>query len=121
VRLGEDERWSLQTGVRYYVVRGDSSVAAFVAGRGSLDQTGFHIVGAHTDSPGLRLKPRAPHTAEGLTRLGVEVYGGPILATFADRDLGLAGRINLRSAEGVKTLRVRFDEPLVRLPNLAFI
>jgi aspartyl aminopeptidase len=118
-RLEETERWQLAPGGRYYVVRGGSSIVAFVIGRQPLEQTGFRIVGAHTDSPGLRLKPKAAHASEGVVRLGVEVYGGPILATFADRDLSLAGRVNVRSANGFETRLLRFESPLVRLPNLA--
>ena len=93
VALNEDERWQLAAGGRYYVIRGGSSIIAFVAGSAALSESGFRLVGAHTDSPGLRLKPRALQAGDGLLRLGVEVYGGPILATFADRDLGLAGRV----------------------------
>ena len=79
----------------------------------------MRIVGAHTDSPGLRLKPRAALAGDGLLRLAVEVYGGPILATFTDRDLSLAGRVVLRGAAGLETRLLRFDQPLLRLPNLA--
>lgn len=118
-RLLETERWQLQAESRYFVVRGGSSIIAFILGRQPLADTGFRIVGAHTDSPGLRLKPKAAHASEGVVRLGVEVYGGPILATFADRDLSLAGRVNVRTAEGFETRLLRFDAPLVRLPNLA--
>jgi len=118
-RLLETERWQLQAGGRYFVVRGGSSIIAFVPGRQPLADTGFRIVGAHTDSPGLRLKPKAAHASEGVVRLGVEVYGGPILATFADRDLSLAGRVNVRSGAGFEMHLVRFEAPLVRLPNLA--
>jgi aspartyl aminopeptidase len=117
--LREGERWQLQSGGRYFVVRGGSSIISFVLGAQTPDQTGFRIVGAHTDSPGLRLKPRAPHAAEPMARLGVEVYGGAILATFADRDLSLAGRIIVREASGRQTRLVRFTRPLLRLPNLA--
>jgi aspartyl aminopeptidase len=118
-RLSETERWRLEAGGKYFVTRGGSSIMAFVLGRKDLEQTGFRLVGAHTDSPGLRLKPRAPHCSEGLVRLGVEVYGGPILATFTDRDLGLAGRVNVRTAGGFEPRLLRFEDPLVRLPNLA--
>jgi len=116
-QLDEAGRWRLAPGGRYFVVRGGSSLIAFVVGSQPLAESGWRIVGAHTDSPGLRLKPRAAHAAEGVLRLGVEVYGGPILATFADRDLSLAGRVHLRGAGGTRLLR--FAEPLVRLPNLA--
>ena len=118
-RLDEGERWALQPAGRYYVVRDGASLIAFVMGSAALPETGMRLVGAHTDSPGLRLKPNAAHHAEGLTRLGVEVYGGPILATFADRDLSLAGRVSVRAGDGHTIRLLRFDEPLVRLPNLA--
>ena len=93
VALGEDERWQLAAGGRYFVIRGGASIVAFVVGRGHLDTCGFRLVGAHTDSPGLRVKPKALQVRDGLLGLGVEVYGGPLLATFADRDLSLAGRV----------------------------
>jgi aspartyl aminopeptidase len=118
-RLDEAERWRLAPGGRHFVVRGGSSLIAFVVGGDALALTGLRIVGAHTDSPGLRLKPKAAHAADGVLRLGVEVYGGPILATFADRDLGLAGRVSVRTAAGPQTRLLRFERPLVRLPNLA--
>lgn len=118
-RLEEAERWQLMPGGRYYVVRGGASLIAFVVGSLPLEQSGLRLVGAHTDSPGLRLKPNAAHAADGLLRLGVEVYGGPILATFADRDLSLAGRVSVRNGAGHETRLLRFGQPLVRLPNLA--
>jgi aspartyl aminopeptidase len=118
-RLEESERWSLEAGGKHYTVRGGSSLIAFALGEGAPERTGFRIVGAHTDSPGLRLKPRAPHAAEGMARLGVEVYGGPILATFADRDLGLAGRILLRSEDGPRARLLSTSRPVARMPNLA--
>jgi len=118
-RLEEGERWQLAAGGRYYAVRGGASLIAFVLGSGPLAETGFRIVGAHTDSPGLRLKPKAALAGDGLMRLGVEVYGGPILATFTDRDLSLAGRVVMRTAAGPQTRLLRFAQPLVRLPNLA--
>ena len=118
-RLSESEAWSVTAGGKYYVVRGGSSLIAFRVGRDSPARHGFRVVGAHTDSPGLRLKPKAPHAADGMLRLGVEVYGGPILATFTDRDLSLAGRVWLRRNGGLAARLVRFEQPLLRLPNLA--
>jgi aspartyl aminopeptidase len=118
-RLDEAERWALVTGGHYYVVRGGASLIAFVVGTAPLAESGFRIVGAHTDSPGLRLKPRPAMKDDGVSRLAVEVYGGPILATFTDRDLGLAGRIVLRAPSGHETRLVSFAQPLLRLPNLA--
>lgn len=118
-RIEEGGRWTLAKGGRYYTTRGGCSLIAFIVGNGPLAEAGFRIVGAHTDSPGLRLKPRPALSGDGLLRLAVEVYGGPILATFADRDLSLAGRVVVRTASGAESRLVRFDRPLVRLPNLA--
>ena len=85
--LYESEEWLLENGGRYFVTRGGSSIIAFTIGHNPLPTSGFNMIGAHTDSPGLRLKPHAAFSSDGLIRIGVEVYGGPILATFADRDL----------------------------------
>jgi aspartyl aminopeptidase len=119
VRLDETERWQLTAGGRYYVIRGGSSIIAFIVGSQPAAECGLRLIGAHTDSPGLRLKPKPAEDAAGMVRLGVEVYGGPILATFADRDLSLAGRVNIRTPGGFASRLVRFAEPLLRLPNLA--
>jgi aspartyl aminopeptidase len=116
--LHETESWALQPHGRHYVIRG-GALMAFVTGGESPAETGFVIAGAHTDSPGLRLKPHAAHLSEGLLRLGVEVYGGPILATFTDRDLGLAGRVQKRTENGIQTQLIHIARPVVRLPNLA--
>ena len=118
-RLDETERWTLQAGDKRYVVRGDAAIIAFVVGSAVLAESGLRIIGAHTDSPGLRIKPKPAEAVGGMVRLGVEVYGGPILATFADRDLSLAGRVHVRTPDGFATRLVRFADPLLRLPNLA--
>jgi len=118
--LLETEAWQIVAGGRYYVIRDDSSIIAFVAGTQSLTENGYKIIGAHTDSPGLRIKPHGLHRSGKLLRMGVEVYGGPILATFTDRDLSFAGRVSYRTVSGViQTQLVHFTEPLLRLPNLA--
>jgi aspartyl aminopeptidase len=118
--LDETTQWQLQLGGRYYVVRDDSSIILFVLGSKSLLESGFKIVGAHTDSPGLRVKPNAINSKDSLLRLNVEIYGSPILATFTDRDLSLAGRICYRNDQGeIASQLIKFDNPLLRLPNLA--
>ena len=120
IQLQESEKWDLQIGGRYYVIRDDSSIIIFVCGQQLLTNTGFKIIGAHTDSPGLRVKPKPAHNAEGMVRLGVEVYGGPILATFTDRDLSLAGRVSYKNNRGdICSRLVNFEQALLRLPNLA--
>ncbi|WP_295623519.1 M18 family aminopeptidase [uncultured Nitrosomonas sp.] len=120
VKLDEMVKWQLQTGGRYYVVRDDSSIVLFVLGRKAPAESGFKIVGAHTDSPGFRIRPNAATASNGIARIGVEIYGGPILATFTDRDLSLAGRVSYVDDKGNLSQKlVRFYQSLVRLPNLA--
>ena len=120
IRLAETQPWSLQAGDRRYVIRDDSSLIAFILGEQALTQTGFKIVGAHTDSPGLRVKPHPCLHSDTLSRLALEVYGGPILASFTDRDLSLAGRVAYLDQHGqIASRLLRFSQPLLRLPNLA--
>ncbi|MCK5829027.1 MAG: M18 family aminopeptidase [Methylococcales bacterium] len=119
-QLNEKHKWELKPEGRYYVIRDDSSIIFFTTGKKSLTDSGYKIFGAHTDSPGLKIKPNPVNNVEGLIRLGVEVYGGPILATFTDRDLSLAGRISYKTPSGkIASKLVHFDQPLLRLPNLA--
>lgn len=119
--LAEEQPWDLQADGRYYVIRGGSSLVAFVMGSQTPASAGYRILGAHTDSPGLRVKPNGAHASGGMTRLGVEVYGGPILATFTDRDLSLAGRVSINTGKGsaLETRLLHVKQPLVRIPNLA--
>lgn len=118
-QLDETQAWELTPGKSYFVTRGGASIIAFTLGTQALIDTGFRMVGAHTDSPGLRLKPQAAFANDGLVRIGVEVYGGPILATFTDRDLSIAGRVTVRTENGHTTQLLKFDHALMRLPNLA--
>lgn len=120
-RLREGDAWNVQPGGRYYVARDDSTIAAFVVGHGALLAHGFRIIGAHTDSPGFRVKPAGSRVRNRHQGLDVEIYGGPILATFADRDLTLAGRVSVRdSATGdTRTALFHANRPLLRFPNAA--
>ena len=117
--LFEQDAWQLAPEGRYFVTRGGASIIVFTLGKLRILDTGFRMVGAHTDSPGLRLKPLAAAASEGLIRIGVEVYGGPILATFTDRDLSIAGRVMVKQGDGFNARLVKFDRALLRLPNLA--
>lgn len=115
-RLAESEAWPTAPGP-HYLVRG-GSVVAWIAPDG-LTQ-GFRIAGAHTDSPNLRIKPRPDRVSQGFQQLGVEVYGGPLLNSWLDRDLGLSGRVALRGDGPIPEIRTfRVDEPLLRIPQLA--
>ncbi len=119
-KLSETETWTLHANGRYYVVRDDSSIIVFVTGSQTVAESGYKIIGAHTDSPGLRLKANASDSNHGLLRLGVDIYGSPILATFADRDLSLAGRIHYKTdTDKLNTRLLHLSEALLRLPNLA--
>jgi len=109
---------SLAPGARAYVLRG-GSVVAFRVGSEPVAEAGFRIVTAHTDSPSLRVKPQPLVRDQGYVRLGVEPYGGLIVATWTDRDLGMAGRVVIRTEEGLDQGLVDFRQPLCRIPNLA--
>lgn len=117
--LRENEPWQFRKNGRYFVVRDGASLIAFVLGKQPIADAGFRMVGAHTDSPGLRIKPRATQSNQGIAQLGVEVYGGPILATFTDRDLSLAGRVTVKNSQSFDTHLIKFEQSVVRLPNLA--
>jgi aspartyl aminopeptidase len=116
--LDETAPWPTSPG-RYAVVRG-GTVLAWSTDGGRHPSSGFRIVGAHTDSPNLRVRPRPDTGAAGFRQLGVEVYGGALLNSWLDRDLGLSGRVAVRRRDGGHDLRLfRVDEPLLRVPQLA--
>ncbi|TFG92746.1 MAG: M18 family aminopeptidase, partial [Myxococcales bacterium] len=92
---------------------------AFQVGSVSPAEAGFRVVGAHTDSPNLRLRPRADAACHGYQRYPVEPYGGVLLHTWLDRDLSLAGSVGIREKGVLRTLLVDFGRPLLRIPNLA--
>ncbi|MDN5851156.1 MAG: M18 family aminopeptidase, partial [Nitrococcus sp.] len=119
VVLDETQAWDLRPGKGYYLVRGGASVIAFRLGTHPLQGGGLRMIGAHTDSPGLRVKPAGARIQGGMAMLGVEVYGAPILASFADRDLTLAGRVLVQTESGLEQRLYRHPSALVRLPNLA--
>ena len=120
-QLAEKEVWEVTPGERCFVIRGGGTIVAFVVGTDAPDDAGFRIIGAHTDSPNLRVKPHAEVTRSGYRQVGVEVYGGVILATWMDRDLSLAGRVLCdRGRPGAFEARlVDFKRPIARIPNLA--
>ncbi len=115
--LLETDPWPHQPG-RYFMVRGGSLVA-WSSEYAEGPTTPFRIVGAHTDSPNLRIKPRPDLSRAGWRLLGVEVYGGPLLNSWLDRDLGLSGQVAVRTSEGVRQRLLKVDEPLLRVAQLA--
>jgi len=120
VMLSESERWKLKAGGRYLVVRNDSSIVAFTLSDGTPSETGFRMVGAHTDSPCLHIKPQPQSLNQGYQQLGVEVYGGALLNPWFDRDLSIAGRISYRnSSQQLGNTLINFTEPVAVIPSLA--
>ena len=117
--LDERDAWSLVPGDRCYVVRGGSTLVAFVAGSESPATGGFRMIGAHTDSPNLRVKPNAELSRSGYQQVPVEVYGGVLLSTWLDRDLSIAGRVLVRGERGVEARLVDLGRAVARVPNLA--
>ena len=112
----------LKAGDKVYVTKNDSSVYAFRLGRKPLAETGFHMICAHSDSPTFRVKPHAEMTGEGrLVRLNTEVYGGPILSTWFDRPLTLAGRVIVRGKDAMspETMLMHVRRQLLQISNLA--
>jgi len=117
--LSEDALWELGPGDRRFIARNDGSLVAFEVGMQSPAEAGFRVVGAHTDSPNLRLKPLADVGSHGYQQLAVETYGGLLLHTWLDRDLSLAGRVSIHGDAGVETVLLDFERPLLRVPSLA--
>ncbi len=118
-RLREADRWELETGGRYYTVRNGSSLIAFGL-HGDLLTDGMRMIGAHTDSPCLKIKPEPELTKHGYLQLGVEVYGGALLNPWFDRDLSIAGRVTYPNASGSLTSTlIDFKRPVAVIPSLA--
>lgn len=117
IRLEEDKEWNLEEDKDYYVTRNDSSIIAFTYP--PCAEKGYTIVGAHTDSPHLRLKPNPLTTSAGVKRLGVEPYGGVLLNPWFDRDLSLAGRVVYLEGEVRKEALINIASPIAIIPSLA--
>jgi aspartyl aminopeptidase len=120
--IKEEDNWDLKKGGKYYITKNDSAVIAFEIGTGEIESDGFRLIGAHTDAPGFRIKPNPEILVEGhYLKLNTEVYGGPILSTWFDRPLSIAGRVTLKGenpfAPKVKLLDV--NRPILIIPNLA--
>ncbi len=112
----------MPAGRKFYVKKNDSSLYAFQLGTEPMAEAGFHVVCAHCDSPTFRIKPCAEMACEGgIVRLNVEVYGGPIMSTWFDRPLSLAGRVILRSPDAMQptTRLLHIRRPLLQIANLA--
>ena len=112
----------VEAGDKFFVTKNDSSIYAFQIGRKPLADAGFHMVCAHCDSPTFRIKPNAEMTCEGgIVKLNTEVYGGPIMSTWFDRPLTLAGRVIVKGEDAMhpQTLLLHIKRPLLQISNLA--
>ena len=112
----------VEAGDKFFVTKNDSSIYAFHIGKKPLADTGFHMVCAHCDSPTFRIKPNAEMLCEGgIVKLNTEVYGGPIMSTWFDRPLTLAGRVIVKGKDAMhpQTLLLHIQRPLLQISNLA--
>ncbi|AGF59197.1 aspartyl aminopeptidase [Clostridium saccharoperbutylacetonicum] len=120
--IKEEDQWELKKGGKYYITKNNSAVIAFEIGTGEIEEDGFRLIGAHTDSPGFRIKPNPEMLVEGhYLKLNTEVYGGPILSTWFDRPLSIAGRVTLKGENpfAPKVSLVDINKPVLIIPNLA--
>ena len=116
MKLDEREKWSLEVGQKYYVTRNDSSIIAFTY-PGSDE---YVMMGAHTDSPNLKLKPSPVIEKNGLVQLGVEPYGGLLLNPWFDRDLSIAGKVVYENFQGdIEEMLIDVQKPMAVIPSLA--
>lgn len=122
IEIKETDKWDLKAKGKYYVVKNDSALIAFEIGSGNIEETGLRLIGAHTDVPGFRIKPNPQMISEGkYIKLNTEVYGGPILHTWFDRPLSIAGKVSLKGKSPLKpeTKLVNINKPLLIIPSLA--
>jgi len=116
IRLYEEKKWNLEYGKKYYLTRNDSSLVAFTYS----DKKNYTMVGCHTDSPNLKLKPNSIIKEHGVVKFGVEPYGGLLLNSWFDRDLSLAGRINYLNANSeIKSTLIDVKKAIAIVPSLA--
>ena len=118
--LDEADKWQLETGSKHFVVRNGSSIIAFIVGSNDIAKSGLRLVGAHTDSPCLMIKPQPDLDKSGYSQLAVEVYGGALLNPWFDRDLSMAGRLVYKNTKGnLRQKLVNFEQPIAVIPSLA--
>lgn len=120
-RIMPREKWEIKKGGKYFLKKSSSTIIAFTVGEDFDVKNGFKIFGAHTDSPCFRIKPNPEIVTENVVRLNTEVYGGPILSTWFDRPLSIAGRVIVKGENSFfpRTVKIKIDEPLLTIPNLA--
>ncbi|KAK6153936.1 hypothetical protein DH2020_013575 [Rehmannia glutinosa] len=122
-QVSERDDWKLEAGKKYFFTRNHSTIVAFAIGKKYIAGNGFYIIGAHTDSPCVKLKPVTKVSKGGYLEVGVQPYGGGLWHTWFDRDLAIAGRVIVREqkdgSESYAHRLVRIEEPIMRIPTLA--
>lgn len=117
-----NEKWNVEVNGRYYVTKNSSALVAFTVNSEDVEKEGFRIVGSHSDSPTFRIKPKAEMVVEGTyLKLNTECYGGPILNTWLDRPLAIAGRVVLKGENALRPVEkmVNIKKPICIIPNVA--
>lgn len=117
--LSETAAFKLKKGGKYYLQRQGTAILAFVIGSQPMHKAGFNLVASHIDSPAFKLKPATLKSDNGILKCGVEVYGGPIINTWVDRELSLAGKLILKTEKGYKAELINLKEPVAIIPNAA--
>lgn len=122
VELKASDKWQIKKGGKYYVTKNDTAIFAVKVGNKPISETGFKIIAAHCDSPCMRIKPNPELYSDGVIRLNAEIYGGPILYTWFDRPLSLAGRVMIHNPQDPlhpTTKLINFNRPVLIIPHLA--
>jgi aspartyl aminopeptidase len=118
-RVYEKDAWNLKKGDKFYLIRHESALIAGIMGKKAPEVSGFRIIGSHTDSPSLKLKPASVSVREEYIQLSVEVYGGPIFSSWMDRELSLAGKAVVRKGKEYQVMLVDMEKPMLMIPQLA--
>ena len=121
-KLDMTEKWELKVNGKYYITKNSSALIAFRINSDDLEKQGFKIIGSHSDSPTFRIKPNAEMVSEGAyLKLNTECYGGPILSTWMDRPLSIAGRVMIKTDDilNPRTEIINLNKPICIIPNLA--
>ncbi|MBU4485759.1 MAG: M18 family aminopeptidase [Candidatus Delongbacteria bacterium] len=118
-RLYEKDVWKLKNGDKFFVIRHESALIAGIYGKKNLKEFGFRIIGSHTDSPSFKLKPKAAFIKDGYIQLSTEVYGGPLYASWLDRELSLAGNVVVKKGKSYEIKLIDLEKPVLIIPQLA--
>lgn len=119
--IKNQDAWKLEKEGKYFLTKNASAIIAFIVGTGNIEEDGFKIITSHSDSPGFKIKPNPYIKSDGYMKLNTEVYGGPILNTWLDRPLSLAGKVTVKSKNPLKPISktVDFQKPILIIPNVA--